>query len=90
MKNAGDFSVAFVSSATEIDSALWDSCFPPAIEGRWWYDTLERSGLGDQFTFLYAVIRRGGAAVSKARVCASAIGSLWIFSRSVRISDALE
>ena len=52
------FSVAFVRSASDIDTALWEACFPPTLEGRWWYETLERSRLEDQFTFLYAVISR--------------------------------
>jgi len=52
------FSVSFTRSTSDIDAALWDACFPPPLEGRWWYETLERSGLEDQFTFLYAVISR--------------------------------
>jgi hypothetical protein len=56
-------SVGFVSSASEIDAALWDACFAPPLEGRWWYETLERSRLEDQFRFLYAVIRDGDAPV---------------------------
>jgi hypothetical protein len=57
------FSVAFASSASEIDAALWESCFPPPLEGRWWYETLEQSRLEDQFSFLYAVIRQDDVAV---------------------------
>ncbi len=56
-------SVGFVSSAGEIDAALWEACFPPPLEGRWWYETLERSRLEDQFRFLYAVIREADAPV---------------------------
>lgn len=56
-------SVAFVGSAARIDAALWDACFPPPLEGRWWYETLERSRLEDQFVFLYAVIRDGSRSV---------------------------
>jgi hypothetical protein len=48
-----------VTSEAEIPPALWDACFPPPIEGRWWYQTLEASGLEDQFTFAYAVIDAG-------------------------------
>jgi len=51
------FSVTFVASAEQINNELWQACFPPPIEGRWWYETLERSGLEAQFSFLYAVIR---------------------------------
>src|SRR5262249_19890835 len=47
-------SVSFKRSASDIDAALWEACFPPPLEGRWWYETLERSHLEDQFTFLYA------------------------------------
>ncbi len=57
------FSVRFESSAAQIDAALWDACFPPPLEGRWWYDALERCGLEDQFEFLYAVIDRDGTPV---------------------------
>ena len=57
------YSVAFVRSASDIDAALWDACFPPPLEGRWWYETLERSKLEDQFTFLYAVISRDGTPI---------------------------
>ena len=59
-------SVAFVRSASDIDAALWDACFPPPLEGRWWYETLERSKLEDQFSFLYAVIRRDGRPIGVA------------------------
>ncbi|MBF0425477.1 MAG: GNAT family N-acetyltransferase [Magnetococcales bacterium] len=50
--------LTWVGSATAIPSTLWQRCFPPPLEGAWWYTTLEESDLGDQFTFLYAVIRR--------------------------------
>jgi len=56
-------SVRFVRSAAEIDDALWQACFPAPLEGRWWYEVLERSGLEDQFSFLYGVIERDGVAV---------------------------
>src|SRR5439155_9087160 len=51
------------SRAGEIDPALWEACFPPPLEGRWWYETLERSRLEDQFRFLYAVIRDADAPI---------------------------
>jgi hypothetical protein len=57
------FSVRFVDSESKIDSALWDACFAPPLEGRWWYSTLEQCGLDDQFSFLYGVIHRDGVAV---------------------------
>lgn len=49
-------SVRFVDSEADIPTALWTACFPPPLEGRWWYRTLETCGLDDQFTFLYALI----------------------------------
>ena len=49
-------SVRFVDSAAQIPQALWSACFPPPLEGFWWYRTLESAGLEDQFTFAYAVI----------------------------------
>jgi hypothetical protein len=55
-------SVRFVESAGAIDPALWAACFPPPLEGLWWYETLERSGLEDQFRFLYAVLEIDGCA----------------------------
>jgi len=46
----------FVESEAEIPAELWARCFPPPLEGRWWYRALEACGLDDQFTFLYALI----------------------------------
>lgn len=54
----GSVSVSWVSSADAIPSDLWEQCFPPPLEGRWWYAALERSNLEDQFTFLYALLLR--------------------------------
>jgi hypothetical protein len=59
----GGLTVEFVPSVGQIDAALWETCFPPPIEGRWWYETLESSGLEAQFSFLYGVIHRDGAPV---------------------------
>jgi hypothetical protein len=53
---SGKYTVQFVPSSAEISSELWDRCFPPPLEGRWWYETLEQSHLEDQFDFLYAII----------------------------------
>ncbi len=57
------FSVRFVQSESQIDPALWDACFAPPLEGRWWYSTLEQCGLEDQFSFLYGVLHRDGIPV---------------------------
>jgi hypothetical protein len=48
--------VEFVESASLISSELWERCFPSPLEGQWWYETLERADLSEQFTFFYAVI----------------------------------
>ena len=61
--SAPGYSVRFLESESQIDPTLWDACFAPPIEGRWWYSTLEQSGLDDQFSFLYGVIHRDGVAV---------------------------
>jgi len=58
--STGALSIRFVGSQAEVPAALWDACFPPPLEGRWWYETLEASGLEDQFTFAYAVIEQDG------------------------------
>lgn len=50
------FSVRWVSSVAAIPDDLWERCFPPPLEGRWWYAALEQAGLEDQFEFLYGVI----------------------------------
>jgi hypothetical protein len=62
------FSVQFVASESEISPALWDACFPPPIEGRWWYQSLENSGFEDQFTFAYGVIHEGAKPVGIAPI----------------------
>jgi uncharacterized protein len=51
--------VEWVDSAENIRTSLWETCFPPPLEGRWWYSALEQAGLEDQFKFSYGVIRRG-------------------------------
>ncbi len=61
--SAPGFSVRFVQSESQIDPALWEACFAPPLEGRWWYATLERCGLEDQFSFLYGVIDRDGVPI---------------------------
>ncbi len=58
--------VQFVDTQTHVPSQLWDACFSPPLEGRWWYAMLESSGLEDQFTFFYAVIWDGNRAVGVA------------------------
>jgi predicted N-acyltransferase len=60
---AKNIRVEFVASFQEIEAALWQKCFPPTLEGRFWYQTLETSGLEDQFTFRYARIKTNDKAV---------------------------
>jgi len=57
------FQVVFLERASQIPIGLWDACFQPPAEGRWWYEALDRSGIEDQFTFLYALINHFGSPV---------------------------
>lgn len=52
------YSVRFVGSEKDIAPELWAACFPPRLEGQWWYRVLEASELQDQFEFLYALLLR--------------------------------
>ncbi|WP_130470499.1 GNAT family N-acetyltransferase [Candidatus Magnetaquicoccus inordinatus] len=56
--------VRWVDSVEEIAAELWELCFPPPLEGVWWYRALERSGLQEQFRFLYALVFHDGEAVA--------------------------
>lgn len=55
-----EFTIRFRHSQAELPAALWDACFPPSLEGRWWYQVLEASELADQFRFFYAEIALNG------------------------------
>ncbi|MFM2434165.1 MAG: hypothetical protein RL063_144, partial [Pseudomonadota bacterium] len=50
------YTVNWVDSESEISPELWQAYFPAPYEGLWWYQVLERCGIQDQFTFLYAVV----------------------------------
>ena len=63
MQSVEPLSLRWVSSVEAIPSYLWDACFPPPLEGRWWYRALERSRLEAQFTFAYAILERGARPV---------------------------
>jgi len=52
--------IEFVRRTDEIDGALWEECFPPPLEGRFWYQTLESCGLEEQFAFYYALLKTDG------------------------------
>lgn len=58
-----DLAVELVGSQADIPGDLWGACFPPPLEGQWWYESLEQSGLQDQFAFSYAVLCQGGRRV---------------------------
>jgi hypothetical protein len=61
-------SVRIVESTAQIPRPLWDACFPPPLEGQWWYQTLETCGLDDQFRFRYGVIYEATRAVGIAPI----------------------
>jgi hypothetical protein len=55
--NLQPYEVEFLKKASQIPSDLWDACFQPPAEGRWWYETLDQSGIEAQFTFFYGLIK---------------------------------
>ncbi|MBI5920555.1 MAG: GNAT family N-acetyltransferase [Betaproteobacteria bacterium] len=57
------FQVDWRSSVEEIPQSLWEACFLPPLEGRWWYQALHASGLEDQFQFWYGLIQCNGEPV---------------------------
>ena len=50
--------VRLVNSAAEIRAADWEACFPPPLEGQFWYLALEEAQLEDQFQFRYLLLHR--------------------------------
>jgi hypothetical protein len=52
--------VDFVDRAGDLEESVWRDCFREPLEGRFWYRTLEASGLEDQFAFSYALIKVAG------------------------------
>ncbi|MBF0183810.1 MAG: GNAT family N-acetyltransferase [Magnetococcales bacterium] len=59
-----EWQVTWVDTVEAIAESLWESCFPPPLEGLWWYRALQHSGLQDQFRFCYAVVSHNGQAVA--------------------------
>ncbi len=55
--------IRWTTTVDAIPPALWLACFPPPLEGRWWYATMESSGLEDQFTFAYAILEDAGSSI---------------------------
>jgi hypothetical protein len=62
------YGVEFLRKASQIPNDLWDACFHGPGEGRWWYEALDQSGIEDQFTFFYGLIKRLGCPVGIAPV----------------------
>lgn len=58
--------VRFADRADAVPSILWQTCFAPPLEGRWWYESLEAAGLDDQFRFSYAILCLDGREVGLA------------------------
>src|SRR5260370_13894496 len=59
--NLQPFEVEFLETASQIPDNLWDACFQVPAEGRWWYQTLDQSGIEDQFAFFYGLIKHLGS-----------------------------
>ena len=66
--NLHAFEVEFFETASQIPKELWDALFQPPAAGCWWYETLDQSGIEDQFTFFYALIIHLGCPVGIAPV----------------------
>jgi Acetyltransferase (GNAT) domain len=66
--NLHAYEVEFFKTASQIPNGLWEACFQPPAEGRWWYETLDQSGIDDQFAILYGLIRHLGRPVGIAPV----------------------
>ena len=64
------YEAEFLETASQIPNDLWDICFQPPSANRWWYEALERSGIDDQFTFFYGLLKHLGCPVGIAPVFA--------------------
>lgn len=53
------FRTEFLPTPGDMPAGLWAACFPPPLEGAFWYEALHASGLEDQFSFHYGLIRSG-------------------------------
>jgi hypothetical protein len=60
--------IRFENSVDAVPAFLWDACFAPPVEGRWWYESLESCGIEEQFQFSYAVVYDGASPVGLAPV----------------------
>jgi hypothetical protein len=61
--NVRPYEVEFLGKVSQIPDDLWDTCFHPPGEGLWWYQALEQSGMDDQFTLFYGLIKDLGSPV---------------------------
>src|ERR1700751_2146489 len=66
--NVQPYEVEFLKKASQIPDDLWEACFQVPGEGRWWYEALEQSGIDDQFTLFYGLIKHLGCPVGIAPV----------------------
>src|SRR5260370_13117060 len=66
--NLQAYEVEFLETASQIPNDLWDACFQPPAEGRWWYEALDQSGIDDQFTFFYGLKKNLGCPVGIAPI----------------------
>ncbi|MBV8414802.1 MAG: GNAT family N-acetyltransferase [Verrucomicrobia bacterium] len=66
--NLVPYEVEFLKRSTQIPNGLWDTCFHVPGEGRWWYEALDQSGIDDQFTFFYGLIKHLGCQVGIAPI----------------------
>jgi len=48
--------VEWVASEKDIPADLWERCYGQPVEGHWWYEVMENSGLDAQFKYSYALI----------------------------------
>ena len=66
--NLHAYEIEFLETASQIPNDLWEACFQPPAEGRWWYESLDQSGIEEQFTFFYGWIRHLGRSIGIAPV----------------------
>ena len=81
--------VHWCASSNDIPGEAWQRCFPPPLEGLWLYAALEQSGLQEQFSFSYAVVRRGTEIVAIAPVFTAVLPISLIAPRLVDLALSL-
>ena len=55
-KTSQALKITWLSKASEIPEQIWQECFAPNLEGRFWYQIMDDSGLEDQFQFFYGLL----------------------------------